>query len=130
MKEKKINPSVTGTEVHEDSAASMLSMATFLQREYNRYHHTYNEELEQYELLRDGDPKSAEIGCRLFQSPANGTLSEDPIRDKQFLFVAATTLATRFAIEGGLEPHILSKYPLSYVSLHNTHLRVYLPLPY
>lgn len=81
-----------------------LVYMTFLQREEeSQYHHTYDEELLQYEYLRDGDIRSIEESKRLFRKGIAGHLSDDPLRDKKYLFVASTTLATRFAIEGGME---------------------------
>lgn len=75
----------------------------FLQREEARYHHTYDEELLQYEYVREGDLRSVEESKRLFRTGINGTLSSDPLTHKKYLFVASTTLATRFCIEGGLD---------------------------
>ena len=80
-----------------------LVHTTFLQREEARYHHTYDEELLQYEYVRDGDMRSVEESKRLFRTGINGTLSNDPLIHKKYLFVASTTLATRFCIEGGLD---------------------------
>ena len=88
-----------------------LVLAAFLQREEGRYHHTYEEELLQYEYLRDGDLRSIEESKRLFRTGISGHLSDDPLRDKKYLFVASITLATRFAIEGGMEAQ--SAYNLS-----------------
>lgn len=80
-----------------------LVYTTFLQQEENRYHHSYNEELLQYEYIRDGDLRSIEESKRLFRTGITGRLSDDPITNKKYLFVAATTLATRFCIEGGID---------------------------
>ena len=80
-----------------------LTYLSFLQREEEKYHHTYDEELLQYEYLRDGDLRSVEESKRLFRTGIAGKLSNDPLRDKKYLFVASTTLACRFAIEGGME---------------------------
>ena len=88
-----------------------LVHTTFLQREESTYHHSYDEELLQYEYLRDGDLRSIEESKRMFRSGITGKLSDDPLRDKKYLFVASTTLATRFAIEGGMEA--LSAYNMS-----------------
>ena len=83
--------------------ASKLTHAVFDRREHENYHHSYDEELLQYEYLRDGDMRSIEESKRMFRSGITGKLSKDPVRDKKYLFVAAITLATRFAIEGGME---------------------------
>lgn len=74
----------------------------FLNRENDFQHFYYDEEMLQYELLRVGNPKAVEEGGRLFCSDMNGHLSNDPLRHYQYLFVAAITLATRFAIQGGM----------------------------
>lgn len=83
-----------------------LAIAIFRQREDGRYHHGYDEELLQYEYLRDGDVRAIEESKRLFRTGIAGNLSADPLRDKKYLFVAATTLATRFAIEGGMNAQL------------------------
>lgn len=80
-----------------------LTYLSFLQREEGKYHHSYDEELLQYEYLRDGDLRSVEESKRLFRTGIAGKLSDDPLRDKKYLFVASITLACRFAIEGGME---------------------------
>lgn len=42
----------------------------------------------------------------MFQSNLTGHLSENPVRNYQYLFVASVTLATRFAIQGGLDEEV------------------------
>ena len=80
-----------------------LVYLAFLQREENIYHHTYNEELLQYEYVKNGDMRSVEESKRLFRTGITGQLSRDPLRGKKYLFVASITLVTRFCIEGGLK---------------------------
>lgn len=94
--DKKNNPAV-------QDLNKKLVYATFLQLEENRYHHSYNEELLQYEYVRDGDMRSIEESKRLFRTGITGKLSKDPVTSKKYLFVASTTLATRFCIEGGMD---------------------------
>lgn len=86
-----------------DNIEKMLMRMAFQQREDGFSHHVYNEELLQFEYIRDGDLRAVEEGERIFTSCKVGKLSEDPVRDKRYLFVAATTLSTRFAIEGGMD---------------------------
>lgn len=88
---------------HHTEQTKSLVHTTFLQRENQTYHHTYDEELLQYEYVKNGDLRSVEESKRLFRTGINGSLSSDPLRHVKYLFVASTTLATRFAIEGGLE---------------------------
>ena len=80
-----------------------VAVTEYLHREEDLYHHSYDEELLQYEYLRDGDLRSVEESKRIFRTGITGHLSDDPVRDKQYLFVAFATLATRFAIEGGID---------------------------
>ncbi len=79
-----------------------LARLTFEHREDQFHHHTYDEDMYQYELLRRGDPKALEIGKRMFEGPTTGSLSDDPLTNYRYLFVASITLACRFCIEGGM----------------------------
>ena len=86
---------------HAHIEKKLVHMA-FLQREDGFSHHAYDQELLQYEYVRDGDIRAVEEGARIFNGNTVGHLSNDPVRNKRYLFVAATTMATRFAIEGGM----------------------------
>ncbi|VUX00360.1 Arabinose operon regulatory protein [Streptococcus constellatus] len=75
----------------------------YLNRESNFHHHRYDEELQQYLWIKEGNPtEAANAGQAMFTSDLTGALSTDPLREKRYLFVASTTLATRFAIQGGM----------------------------
>lgn len=82
--------------------AEALKRITFEHREADYRHHTYDEDMFQYELIKNGDLRSLEVGKRMFEGPTTGHLSDDPIQNYQFLFVASITLACRFCIEGGM----------------------------
>ena len=106
----------------------LLSDMAFRQREEGRYHHTYAEELLQYEYLRNGDFRSIDESIRMFRYNINGKLSEDPVRDKKYLFVASITLATRFAIEGGMpaqDAYNLSDHYIQEVDLRRSVPEIY-----
>lgn len=79
-----------------------LRRISFEHRGEDYHHHTYDEDMYQYELIRNGDSKSTEEGKRMFEGPTTGRLSDDPVQNYQFLFVASITLACRFCIEGGM----------------------------
>lgn len=66
-------------------------------------HHTDAEDMKQYELLKNGDLRSVSEAEKMFTSDLTGKVSEDPVRNIRYLFVASTTLACRAAISGGLE---------------------------
>ena len=83
---------------------SDLAHLAFLQRENDFRHHSYDQELEQYQCVRMGDPEGALKA--MHHGGGTGTLSRDPLRNAQYLFVAYVTMATRYAIEGGLEQNV------------------------
>lgn len=80
-----------------------LTYLAFLNMENHFHHHQYDEEMQMYECLREGNPDAVQKSVSLFSSSRTGHLSNDPLRNIKYLFVASTTLATRFAIEGGLD---------------------------
>ncbi len=86
-----------------DSLAQKITHLQFIQRENSVKHHSYTEETLSYEYIKQGDMKAVTEGVRIFHSDMVGHLSNAPLRNKQYLFVAATTLATRYAIEGGMD---------------------------
>ena len=59
--------------------------------------------MKQYELLMAGDPEAVKEGNRTFTSELNGRLSKDELRHYKYLFVAAVTLAARYAVRGGMD---------------------------
>ena len=79
-----------------------LSYQSYLRRESNTRHHRWDEELVIYDKLKIGDMQGVEISMKLFTSPLVGHVADDPLRNRKYLFVASTTLATRFSIEGGM----------------------------
>lgn len=81
---------------------SKLTHTAFLNRENDFRHLSYDDEMQQYELLKRGDHRFVEVCRRSFQSGQLGRLSDDPLRNKQYLFICFITLATRFCVEGGL----------------------------
>ena len=81
-----------------------LARLSFEHREDAYHHHSYDEDLYQYELLRRGDEKAIEVGKKMFEGKTTGSLSDDPVTNYKYLFVAAITLACRFCIEGGMPP--------------------------
>ena len=79
-----------------------LTHTTFLQREQNFRHTTYNEELNVFNIVKTGDVNRISELQQIIHADGVGTLSSDSKRNLQYLFVAAMTLITRFAIEGGM----------------------------
>ncbi len=75
----------------------------YVNRENSFRHHSYNEEMLQYEYVKNGDMRAVEEARKIFTSDIVGHLSDDVLKDKQYLFICAVTLVTRFAIEGGMD---------------------------
>ncbi|WNS82274.1 AraC family transcriptional regulator [Domibacillus sp. DTU_2020_1001157_1_SI_ALB_TIR_016] len=84
------------------SIAKTLSEITFKRKEEKQRHHTYDEELMQYEYMKNGNMDAIPLGIKLFQSNTTGTLSDHPVMNYKYLFVASITLSSRFCIEGGM----------------------------
>jgi YesN/AraC family two-component response regulator len=80
-----------------------LTHTIFINRENDIRHTTYDEEMLQYEYLKEGDSRAVQCCYDMFHSAKLGHLSDDSLRNIQYLFICFTTLATRFVIEGGLE---------------------------
>ena len=86
--------------------AEALERLTFEHREADFRHHTYDEDMHQYELVKRGDPAAMAEGRRMFEGPTTGSLSDDPVVNYKYLFVASITLACRFCIEGGMSTEV------------------------
>ena len=80
-----------------------VAYLAYINRENEFQHHGYSEEMKQYRLMQAGDPQAVEEGQRMMRRTMPVALSEDPLRNAQYLFVAGITIATRFAIEGGMD---------------------------
>ena len=80
-----------------------VAYLAYLNRENEFQHHGYSEEMKQYTLMQAGDPAAVEESQRMMRKTLAVGLSTDPLRNAQYLFVANITIATRFAIEGGLD---------------------------
>ncbi len=80
-----------------------LRYMEFLHRETGDRHHTNLEDMRQFELLRAGDPEAPEEASRIFSSDLPGHVSDDPVRNCKYLFVAAITMACRTAMAAGME---------------------------
>ncbi|WP_335341897.1 helix-turn-helix domain-containing protein [Bifidobacterium moraviense] len=80
-----------------------LRYLEFIQREDRVRHHTYVQEMRQYDLMKAGDPEAIRESVRMWESGLYGHVSDDPVRNAKYLFVTSITLVTRFAIEGGMD---------------------------
>ena len=92
---------------HEEPAEiSVLEESDlFLQRESGRTHTPYETEQLFYSCIRAGDVERVGVLMQtlLRQTVVAGKLSNDPLRQMQYWAVCCITLATRCAIQGGLD---------------------------
>jgi len=80
-----------------------LAYLAYTNREHAFQHQQYGEEVRQYRMMQSGDPQALKASRSMMSSTLDTKLSADPLRNAQYLFVASITLATRYAIEGGME---------------------------
>ena len=80
-----------------------LRYMEFINRETGWHHHTHAEDTGQFELLKAGDMRAVEEGILRFNSANTGHLSDDPVRNRKYLFVTSVTQACRAAINGGMD---------------------------
>ena len=81
-----------------------LHYIEFVNRENNFVHPTYTEDMKQYEMIRSGDLNAIEEGRKNFNPEIQGRISDDPLQNVRYLFVASAAIACRYAIAGGM-PH-------------------------
>ena len=81
---------------------NQLFYMEFIHRENQFRHMARDKDKLQYELLRDANPQAVEEGVRAFQAHLQGHLSDDPLRNYKYLFVANIALCCRYCMEGGL----------------------------
>ena len=79
-----------------------ISHMVFINREQNFRHSDYEEEMRMYRHVRDGDLRSVEEARLTFCAQKQGHLSDDPLTNMKYLFVASMTLVMRFAVSGGM----------------------------
>lgn len=68
-----------------------------------QYHHTYLEERQWTECVKNGDTAGARTALSNLMRSA-GILSKDAVKHYKYLSVTAVVLCTRAAIEGGVDP--------------------------
>ena len=100
----------------ENDINKVLTDMAFAQREYIQSHLSYDFELKRYGKIREGNDEIFDDMVNSFINNQTSHLSKDPLRCKQYLFVVCITMATRNAIEGGVnaeEAYNLSDYSIS-----------------
>ncbi len=84
---------------------AMLLHAAFANRENSFFHTSYDDESAPYFYMINGETeRMLEAVHKLWKPEGTGKLSEDPLQNARYLFVAAVTRACRFCIRSGMEP--------------------------
>ncbi len=92
------NPNINPSEIE-----TALESEVFFNREYTRSHQRYADELKFFNLIKNGQLDIIKANMDLINENKVGRMSKNPLRQDVYEFVAAITLVTRFAMEGGLE---------------------------
>ena len=87
----------------KENISKKLAYLEFLNRENGFRHHKYDEEMQQYEYLKNGDMRSIDESVKRIRSADVGHLSDDPVKNLLYLCICNITLVTRFTIEGGMD---------------------------
>jgi YesN/AraC family two-component response regulator len=88
----------------------------FLQRENFLPPQKYEDELSFLSFIKNGDLKGLNKAMESAGSnKATGRLSENPLRNEQYLFICLVAVITRMAIEMGLEPQFAYNISDSYI---------------
>lgn len=75
----------------------------YLNREQSFRHLHYDEEMYPYQLMQEGDERAVEESQRVFwNSGTTAHLVDDPVQNQKYLCVSSITVATRAAIEKGM----------------------------
>lgn len=80
---------------------AQVALKDFISRENNYIHFEYEDEMKQYEMMKNGDPGAADESHKMMAENTS-TLADDPVTNMKYLMICNATLMTRFAIEGGL----------------------------
>ncbi len=102
--------------IHIDKQLAILEYSN---RELNFSHTQYDEEAYQYLLLKKGDMEAVNASRAYFKESEKVMFTDDPLINMKYMFVVSATLATRYAIEGGLNSE--TAYNISDIFIKRMH---------
>lgn len=85
-----------------DSKEKILSYKLFLQQEYANFHLPYDDEMQFYNAVRNGDFNEVKKFMQPLSSQKLGQLSKNPLRNYKYHLIITIAMITRFCIEGGM----------------------------
>ncbi|MDE7131203.1 MAG: helix-turn-helix domain-containing protein [Lachnospiraceae bacterium] len=100
-----------GPTAKEFSIASLHSVKSYDTKEAEQFHNTYHYEQMYMEYIRNGNIDGLKTFFSNYFSIQEGRLADNTLRQVKNILIVTTTLATRCAIEGGMD--IESAYQLS-----------------
>lgn len=86
-------------------------------REIQFRHHSSNENLEPFELVKQGNHDSVTVLQKNDALHNTGLLSHNPLRNTRYLFVSTAAYATNYAIQGGLDSETAYNISDSFIQL-------------
>lgn len=95
-----------------DTIGQDITEGVFEERETDRKHPTYDSEMGFYNLIAEGKTEEAVQRWRTgprSDDQVRGTLSENPLRNAQYHFVAMVTIVTRVCISHGMDQDLAYK---------------------
>lgn len=87
----------------QDSLQRTFVHELFENREEDREHTPYSQELAILHCVREGNVEQLKSTFKALPETKYGNMSSNPLRQLFYGCIAATTLVTRYAIEGGME---------------------------
>ena len=80
----------------------------------NLYHTPYKDEIRLFSCIKQGNLKKLifEMTQLGIQSITVGQMSDDELKQQKYMAVSFITLATRYAIQGGMNEHTASRWNL------------------
>lgn len=87
----------------KETMDKQIAYLEFINRENSFHHHRYEDDMRQFEYLKNGDLRSLDETKKMMDSGEAGHLSDDPLKNLLYLNICHATLCTRFAIKGGMD---------------------------
>lgn len=81
----------------------LLEYRQFLERDHDKHHHNFKDEIYHYKLLIQGNPCASDFGTSLFVSSLAGHLSNNRTKNIKYRFVAAAAKICMISICCGME---------------------------
>ena len=82
----------------KETMDKQIAYLEFINRENSFHHHRYEDDMRQFEYLKNGDLRSLDETKKMMDSGEAGHLSDDPLKNLLYLNICHATLCTRFAI--------------------------------